>query len=151
MAVFVLNKQKRALMPCTEKRAHLLLQRRRVVMLCLASFTTRLKDRLGGDTQARRVKLNPGSKTTGMVVVRESKTPDLDTGAVERLTSRRPTALSRAFHIAMPCATTGCRLWLLCSTQTFNGGDEPPPNRATLSLPALNCGVSRARLMITFD
>jgi 5-methylcytosine-specific restriction endonuclease McrA len=35
-------------------------------------FTIRLKDRIGGMTQPIRVKIDPGSKTTGMAVVREN-------------------------------------------------------------------------------
>ncbi|MBK1648074.1 hypothetical protein CKO36_15880, partial [Rhabdochromatium marinum] len=39
MAVFVLDKQKNPLMPCTEKRARLLLQRGRAVVVRLHPFT----------------------------------------------------------------------------------------------------------------
>ena len=85
MAVFVLDKQKRPLMPCTEKRARLLLQRGRAVVVRLAPFTIRLKDRVGGETQPLRVKLDPGSQTTGIAVVRESESIDPDTGEVERV------------------------------------------------------------------
>ncbi|MBK1647628.1 RNA-guided endonuclease IscB [Rhabdochromatium marinum] len=84
MAVFVLDKQKKPLMPCTEKRARLLLQRGRAVVVRLAPFTLRLKDRVGGTRQPLRVKLDPGSKTTGIAVVRESEIIDRDTGEVER-------------------------------------------------------------------
>jgi hypothetical protein len=59
MAVFGLDKQKRALMPCTEKHARSLLQ-----------------DRIGGNAQLLRVKLDPDSKITAIAVVRESKTLD---------------------------------------------------------------------------
>ncbi|MBK1706029.1 RNA-guided endonuclease IscB [Halochromatium glycolicum] len=84
MAVFVLDKQKRPLMPCSEKRARLLLQRGRAVVVRLAPFTIRLKDRVGGETQPLRVKLDPGSKTTGIALVRETETVDPDTGEVQR-------------------------------------------------------------------
>jgi 5-methylcytosine-specific restriction endonuclease McrA len=84
MAVFVLDKQKKPLMPCTEKRARLLLQRGRAVVVRLAPFTIRLKDRVGGETQPLRVKLDPGSKTTGIALVRETETVDPETGEVER-------------------------------------------------------------------
>lgn len=84
MAVFVLDKQKQPLMPCTEKRARLLLQRGRAVVVRLAPFTIRLKDRIGGETQPLRLKLDPGSKNTGLAVVRETETADPDTGEVER-------------------------------------------------------------------
>ncbi|MDR5898430.1 RNA-guided endonuclease IscB [Halomonas vilamensis] len=72
MAVFVLDKQKRPLMPCSEKRARLLLQRGRAVVHKRYPFTIRLKDRVGGDTQPLRLKLDPGSKTTGLAVARET-------------------------------------------------------------------------------
>ncbi|NVZ08944.1 HNH endonuclease [Allochromatium humboldtianum] len=85
MAVFVLDKQKKPLMPCTEKRARLLLERGRAVVVRLAPFTIRLKDRLGGALQPLRLKLDPGSRVTGLALVRESETCDPDTGAVERL------------------------------------------------------------------
>lgn len=84
MAVFVLDKKGAALMPCTEKRARLLLARGRAVVVRLAPFTIRLKDRVGGATQPLRVKIDPGSKTTGLAVVREAEGIDRDTGAVAR-------------------------------------------------------------------
>lgn len=84
MAVFVLDKRKRPLMPCSEKRARLLLQRGRAVVARLVPFTIRLKDRLGGETQTLRIKLDPGSKTTGIALVREDEQIDQDTGEVHR-------------------------------------------------------------------
>ena len=71
MSVFVIDKQKKPLMPCSEKRARQLLERRRAVVHRMYPFTIRLKDRIGGDVQPVRVKLDPGSKTTGLAVVRE--------------------------------------------------------------------------------
>ncbi|MDR5898021.1 RNA-guided endonuclease IscB [Halomonas vilamensis] len=72
MAVFVLDKQKRPLMPCSEKRARLLLERGRAAVHKRYPFTIRLKDLIGGDTQPLRLKLDPGSKTTGLALVREA-------------------------------------------------------------------------------
>lgn len=80
MAVFVLDKCKKPLMPCTEKRARILLNRGRAVVVKLYPFTVRLKDRIGGETQPIRVKIDPGSKHTGIAVVRESETIDHGTG-----------------------------------------------------------------------
>ena len=71
MSVFVLDKHKKPLMPCSEKRARLLLERKKAVVHRLTPFTIRLKDRIGGETQPVRIKIDPGSKTTGFVVVRE--------------------------------------------------------------------------------
>ncbi|GAA3895412.1 hypothetical protein GCM10022228_03080 [Halomonas cibimaris] len=70
MAVFVWDKRKQPLMPCSEKRARLLLKRGRAVVHKRYPFTIRLKDRVGGDTQPLRLKLDPGSKTTGLAMVR---------------------------------------------------------------------------------
>ncbi|MGM0521331.1 MAG: RNA-guided endonuclease IscB [Pseudomonadota bacterium] len=72
MAVFVLDKHKQPLMPCSEKRARLLLERGRAVVHKRYPFTLRLKDRVGGDTQPLRLGIDPGSKTTGLALVRES-------------------------------------------------------------------------------
>ena len=85
MAVFVLDKQKKPLMPCSEKRARLLLQRGRAVVVRLAPFIIRLKDRIGGAVQPLRLKLDPGSRTTGIALVREDETVDPATGEVERV------------------------------------------------------------------
>jgi len=73
MAVFVLDKHKNPLMPCTEKRARLLLERGRAVVHKMSPFTIRLKDRTVEQSQLQplRLKLDPGSKTTGLAVLRE--------------------------------------------------------------------------------
>ena len=72
MAVFVLDKQKNPLMPCSEKRARLLLARRRAVVVRVYPFTIRLKDRAGGAVQKVVLKIDPGSKETGLAVSRVS-------------------------------------------------------------------------------
>ena len=74
MKVFVLDKRKKPLMPCHPARARELLREGRAVIHRIAPFTIRLKDRIGGETQPVRVKLDPGSKTTGLAVVREEET-----------------------------------------------------------------------------
>ena len=71
MAVFVWDKRKHPLMPCSEKRARLLLARGRAVVVKHYPFAIRLKDRIGGEIQPLRVKIDPGSRYTGMAVVRE--------------------------------------------------------------------------------
>ena len=83
MAVLVLDKTKQPLMPCSEKRARLLLDRGRAVVVRMYPFTIRLKDRAGGDTQPIRVKIDPGSKTTGIALVRDTESIDTATGEVE--------------------------------------------------------------------
>jgi 5-methylcytosine-specific restriction endonuclease McrA len=59
-------------MPCSEKRARLLLERGRARVLRIYPFTIRLVDREGGDLQALKLKLDPGSKVTGVALVREA-------------------------------------------------------------------------------
>ncbi|BBI72625.2 hypothetical protein HAALTHF_22850n [Vreelandella aquamarina] len=71
MAIFVLDKKKQPLMPCSEKRARLLLARGRAVVHKRYPFTIRLKDRVGGETQPLRLGIDPGSKTTGLALMRE--------------------------------------------------------------------------------
>ena len=68
MAVFVLDKHHKPLMPCSEKRARLLLERGRARVHKMTPFTIRLVDRLQENSalQDVRVKLDPGSKTTGV-------------------------------------------------------------------------------------
>jgi 5-methylcytosine-specific restriction endonuclease McrA len=69
--VFVLDKRHRPLMPCRPARAKQLLREGRAVVHRRVPFTIRLKDRVGGDTQPVRICEDPGSKTTGIAVVRE--------------------------------------------------------------------------------
>jgi len=69
MSVLVLDKQKKALMPCSEKRARLLLSRKLAFVDRMYPFTIRLKERVGGDMQPMQIKLDPGSKTTGVALV----------------------------------------------------------------------------------
>jgi 5-methylcytosine-specific restriction endonuclease McrA len=76
MAVFVVDQHHQPLMPCSEKRARHLLSRKRAVVHRLMPFTLRLKDRRRETAQVQAValKLDPGSKTTGIALVRIEKT-----------------------------------------------------------------------------
>lgn len=76
--VFVLDKQKKPLMPCTPRRARLLLTRRRAVVHRLSPFTIRLKDRTAGESTLQPVvlKIDPGSKTTGLALARVEETQE---------------------------------------------------------------------------
>jgi 5-methylcytosine-specific restriction endonuclease McrA len=76
MAVFVLDRRKKPLMPCSEKRARQLLATKRARIHRMVPFTIRLVDRTAGASafQAVRLKLDPGSKTTGVALVREGVT-----------------------------------------------------------------------------
>jgi 5-methylcytosine-specific restriction endonuclease McrA len=72
MSVFVLDKRKNPLMPCSEKRARLLLRKHCAVVHRLIPFTIRLKDRTRQESavQPTVLKVDPGSKTTGLALAR---------------------------------------------------------------------------------
>ena len=72
MTVFVLGRDKRPLMPCSEKRARQLLERGRARVHRMAPFAIRLVDRTvaGSVVEPLAVKLDPGSVTTGMALAR---------------------------------------------------------------------------------
>ena len=87
MAVFVLDRQGKAVMPCSEKRARLLLARGRARIHRLVPFVIRLVDRQAADCQIQplRIKLDPGSKTTGLALVRDAEIVDRASGEVQRV------------------------------------------------------------------
>jgi 5-methylcytosine-specific restriction endonuclease McrA len=72
--VYVLDKRKKPLMPCSQKRARQLLERGRARVHKRFPFTIRLVDRLEQDSvlQPLTLKIDPGSKTTGIALVREA-------------------------------------------------------------------------------
>lgn len=72
MAVFVLDKRQKPLMPCSEKRASLLLRKGRARVHKLMPFTIRLVDRTveQSSLQPVELKLDPGYNGTGMAIVR---------------------------------------------------------------------------------
>lgn len=76
--VFVLDRHKQPLMPCSPKRARLLLTRGRAVVHRLKPFVIRLKDRTQAESTLQSVvlKLDPGSKTTGIALARVEATPE---------------------------------------------------------------------------
>lgn len=86
MAVFVLDGKGKALMPCTEKRATKLLAAGRARVHRLMPFVIRLIDRQVGfcDLQPLECKLDPGSKVTGIAVVRVSEQIDVETGEIQK-------------------------------------------------------------------
>nr|UZQ22118.1 HEARO endonuclease [uncultured bacterium] len=87
MAVFVLDRHQKPLMPCSEKRARKLLARGRARVHRLMPFSIRLVDRCVNDSvlQPLKIKLDPGSKTTGMALVRESAVVDEETGELKAM------------------------------------------------------------------
>lgn len=71
--VFVLSNTKIPLMPCHPSRARELLRDRKAAVYRRLPFTIILKDRSDGDTQPVELKVDPGSKTTGIALVGEFK------------------------------------------------------------------------------
>ena len=76
-------------MPCSEKRARLLLERNRARIHRLIPMVIRLVDREVAtcELQPLRIKIDPGSKFTGMAVVRESESIDAETGEINKVAS----------------------------------------------------------------
>jgi 5-methylcytosine-specific restriction endonuclease McrA len=67
--VFVLDKNKQPLMTCHPARARQMLREGKAAIFRKYPFTIILKEREGGITQSLQVKIDPGSKTTGIAVV----------------------------------------------------------------------------------
>lgn len=84
MAVFVIDKRKKPLMPCSEKRARKLLASGRARIHRLIPLSIRIIDREVEDCvlQSVKIKIDPGSKCTGIAVVRETKSIDVATGEI---------------------------------------------------------------------
>ncbi|MBV8384847.1 MAG: HNH endonuclease [Planctomycetaceae bacterium] len=78
MQVFVLDTHRKPLDPCSPARARILLAKGRAAVFRRFPFTIILHDRKAEDSvvHEHRIKIDPGSKTTGIAVVREA------TGAV---------------------------------------------------------------------
>lgn len=86
MSVFVLDQTGSPLMPCSEKRARLLLSRGRAVVHRVMPMVIRLKDRRVEDCQlqAMEISIDPGSKETGIAVRRVENKVDRETGEIKR-------------------------------------------------------------------
>lgn len=69
----VLDANKKPLMPCHPARARKLLKAGRAAVCRRYPFTIILKDRTGGDVQPLTVKIDPGSRVSGIVLVAEHK------------------------------------------------------------------------------
>lgn len=71
--VFVLDTDRRPLMPCSSARARILLHRGRAAVFRRFPFTVILTRQIAGpQTQTLRVKIDPGSKTTGLAIVNDA-------------------------------------------------------------------------------
>lgn len=68
-SVFVLSNTQKPLMPCRPARARKLLTAGRAAVYRLHPFTIILKDRADGDTQDIELKVDPGSKTSGVALI----------------------------------------------------------------------------------
>ena len=68
-AVFVVDSNNVPLMPCSPRKARLLLLRKRADVYKMLPFTIRLLDREDGDHQEVELKVDPGSKTTGFALM----------------------------------------------------------------------------------
>jgi len=66
--VFVLSNTQQPLMPCHPARSRALLRQNKAAVFKRYPFTIILHDRETGDTQPIEVKLDPGSKTTGIAL-----------------------------------------------------------------------------------
>lgn len=101
MHIFVLDTNKQPLMPCHPARARQLLKNGKAAVFRRYPFTIILAERDGGDVQPVSVKIDPGSKTTGLATVANGRVlwaAELHhRGAVirDRLLSRRAIRRSR--------------------------------------------------------
>lgn len=89
MAVWVLDRSGKPLMPCSEKRARLLLGRGRARVHRVVPFVIRLVDREVAQStlQPLTLKLDPGSRITGLALVRLSEHVEPETGEVLKETA----------------------------------------------------------------
>ena len=71
--VFVLDNNRQPLSPCHPARARALLRLKRAAVYQRFPFTIILGDRQGGETQPVELKLDPGSKTTGVALVQQNQ------------------------------------------------------------------------------
>jgi 5-methylcytosine-specific restriction endonuclease McrA len=67
--IFVLNNNRQPLMPCSLPRARQLLSKRKAAVFKLYPFTIILTEREQGDVQDIEVKIDPGSKKSGLALV----------------------------------------------------------------------------------
>ncbi len=77
--VFVLDRKGRRLMPCHPARARKLLKKDGHGFIRFFPFTIRLTDREleNSSVQPMLIKIDPGSKETGIALVREEKTKSI--------------------------------------------------------------------------
>jgi len=71
--VFVVSHSRKQLMPCSPARARMLLRGGKAAVLRRFPFTIILRDRIEGSTQPVELKVDPGSRVTGIALVAEFK------------------------------------------------------------------------------
>jgi 5-methylcytosine-specific restriction endonuclease McrA len=71
--VLVLDRQRQPLMPCHPARARKLLRQGKAAVFRRYPFTIILKERVGGEVQTTQLKVDPGSRQTGVALVMEDK------------------------------------------------------------------------------
>ena len=67
--VFVVDKHNQPLMPCHPARARKLLKKGRADVARMSPFTIRMLAREGGELQETELKVDPGSRTTGVALM----------------------------------------------------------------------------------
>ncbi|MCR5814759.1 MAG: RRXRR domain-containing protein [Desulfovibrio sp.] len=122
MAVFVLDRHKKSLTPCSEKRARQLLERRRARVHRMHPFTIRLVDRLLRDSVVSEVvmKIDPSCRKGGISSPDRPATTYMSCGSSNRSSlkkrflrkgsgvKRMPDGDSRRICCAEPCTLRGC-------------------------------------------
>lgn len=81
--VFVVDADRQPLMPCSRARARQLRAAGKARILRHSPFTIQLLHRRGGDVQPIELRLDPGSKTTGLALVAEAERGDQVVWAAE--------------------------------------------------------------------
>jgi hypothetical protein len=94
LAVFVLDKRKKPLVPCSKKRSRLLLTHGPMI---------RLNDRIGSEIRPLLVKIDRGSKTTGIAVVTDE---DGNIAKAQRINGKSCQFIQRAdrYGFAVPAS-----------------------------------------------
>ncbi|MBW3512022.1 RNA-guided endonuclease IscB [Janthinobacterium sp. NKUCC06_STL] len=156
MPVFVLDRNKRPLMPCSPKRARALLTAGRTRVHGLFPFCIRLVDCLLETSvlQPLRLSLAPGSKTTGLALCTIEDTVDAD-GVAEQVMhirfllalAHRGAAIRDALH-SRAALRGGRRGNLRYRALRFNNGSKPKgwlPPSLRLPLDSPPAWVARLR------
>ena len=132
----VLDKNKNPLMPCHPARARQLLTRGKAAVFRQYPFTIILKERDGGDIQPITLKVDPGSKTTGIALVADFKLGKCVIWAGElthrgqqirdKLLSRR---VKRRFRSRRPGINRA-----KCAVSISTAFHEPAPNKGAFTM-----------------